>query len=986
MKSKLPSNHLILKPSGFALPVVLIVSAALLILAIGALYLSSTARESSHAFIDLQRAELAAATGLSDVRDILVNGAANDDFAIIQSTRSDQIVPGSQAIPYLSLVRGSMKQQKMNYHYTPLFSSKRQPEDNEKLATPELKPLISEGSSAKEPAIQYVTLPNFDQVEVVWIPIRNDKGEVVSRYAFWVEDLQSRLDPLSISNQKGEKESHIREKWPFPAAGVNSQPSSDEEYPLNQVALYAIDPEKTQLDQGNLQKTLLKNKNLLVSPGSILAASDTEAPWTRAKEMSSSPEVKVGQFINPKQRMAEESFSVGLKPYFERPTVPFLPGISAEVAGEPKLNLNKLLSKDRDSAVEEMAKMIESALPDFTKRKGGFPDDSEQSYLKTLAASALDYADEDSDCTLGENYRGMDSFPLVSEFLMRFRIDSITGTIIKLNVATYAELWNMSDQTISGRVQMTHETHYKCSVKEQAHFADLSMLETEPKLDESDRHQWFPEMSIELQPNEYRVFKFGEVIYTIDAGAAKITANNPLKLENDDFGKSNYHLRWNGKMVDRAYRGLGRREAVLSYTKNGKQQVRATVPGLNYPDGNQRYLNNPGDPRMAYYIKVYQAANAFPKNYSPNSRNIRWDIYDKDEPEKLETQGRVLPSEWPDGGHNSACSGIGGVRITDDQLEPDDAVFMTRIGIQAADAHAEEAPMRISNRGRFYSATELGKVFDPVQWQVAEPQISAKKWGDVLVGATKDSRWGGGNTLRIGRPEHPMFDQEESPGMAAYRLLDLFHVGQSRSELNSEREGPLVKIQGQVNLNTASREALRAIAYGALVMDPKLEIETSDVHDVVTRMAAPTEFYEMTDEEIGEEADRVVAAIIESRKTKPLMSTSDLAAIRDDAKPVGNLVFGNKMLMRDGKKVSLSDSAAEEMFGRFYEATTVRSRNFRVWVIGQCVAPQRNEIGLKVLAETRKAYTIFADPGKRTEEGEIDSANYKIQVLHECPF
>jgi hypothetical protein len=982
MKSKLSSNHLILTSSGFALPVVLIVSAALLILAIGALCLSSTARESSHAFVDLQRAELAAATGLSDVKDILVKGAANDDFAIIQSTRSDEIVPGAQSTPYLSLVRGSMKQQKINYHYSPLFSSKHNLEDNDKLTTPELKRLISENN----PTIQYVTLPNFDQVEVAWIPIRNEKGEVVSRYAFWVEDLQSRLDPLNVSNQKGKKTSHAREKWPFPAAGVNAQPASDEEHPLNQVALYAIDPEKTQLDQGSLQETLWKNKKLLVSPMSILAASGVEAPWTRAKEMSSLPDVKVGQLINPQQRMVEEAFSVGLKGYFERPTVPFSPGVSADIAGKPKLNLNQLLMKNRDSAVTEMAERIESALPDFIKRKGGFPEEGDQSYLKTLAASALDYADEDSDCTLGNEYRGMDSFPLVSEFLMRFKIDSIAGSVVKLNVATYAELWNMSDQNISGTVQMTHETHYKCSWKQQASFADLGMLETEPILLAFDGHRWLPEISIELLPNEQRVYKFGEVIYKIDVGAAKITAANPLKLDGDDFGESNYHLRWNGNIIDRAHAGVGRREAVLPNPKKGKQAVRATVPGLNYPDGNQRYLNNPGDPRMAYYIKVYQAANAFPKNYSPNSRNIRWDIYDKDGPQKMEPQGRVLPSEWPDGGHNAACSGIGGARNDDDQLEPDDPVFMTRAGSQVADALAEEAPMRISNRGRFYSATELGRVFDPVQWQVDKPEISAKKWGDVSIGAMKDSRWGGGNTLRIGRPEHPMFDQEESPGMAAYRLLDLFHVGHSQSGLRAEREGPLVKIQGHVNLNTASREALRAIAYGALVMDPKLEIETSDVHDVVTRMAAPTELYEMTDQEIGDEADRVVGAILESRKTKPLMSTSDLARIRDEAKPMGSLVFGNKALMRDGKKVSLSDSAAEEMFGRFYEATTVRSRNFRVWTIGQCVAPERNEANLKVLAETRKAYTIFADPGKRTEEGEIDPANYKIQVLHECPF
>ena len=67
--------------------------------------------------------------------------------------------------------------------------------------------------------------------------------------------------------------------------------------------------------------------------------------------------------------------------------------------------------------------------------------------------------------------------------------------------------------------------------------------------------------------------------------------------------------------------------------------------------------------------------------------------------------------------------------------------------------------MRLSNLGRFYSATELGRVYDPILWNVALPAGANLPWGDVQTTTAADSRRGGGNTLRIGRPEHPMFDK-----------------------------------------------------------------------------------------------------------------------------------------------------------------------------------------------------------------------------------
>ncbi|MBC7980781.1 MAG: hypothetical protein H7Y36_09490 [Armatimonadetes bacterium] len=40
----------------------------------------------------------------------------------------------------------------------------------------------------------------------------------------------------------------------------------------------------------------------------------------------------------------------------------------------------------------------------------------------------------------------------------------------------------------------------------------------------------------------------------------------------------------------------------------------------------------------------------------------------------------------------------------------------------------------------------------------------------------------------------------------------------------------------------------------------------------------------------------------------------------------------------------------------------------------------------EVMAEVRKAYTVFADPGVRKSDGTIDSTKVRIQILNENDF
>lgn len=961
--------------SGFTLVVVLVVAAALLIAAISSLAVSGIERGTSRASIDQQRAELAARAGLEELRGIFGKEASNDDFLILQSSLIDPIAPNREPAPHLFLARGKATPNGFNFRYIPLFSTHSMPEETP-LAAPAIESLVTTNANQH---IDFTTLPYLDKARAAWLYLKNDQNRPIARYAYWVEDLQGKIDAGSAGNDNGPAKSHQRAAWPFPAPGLNPQALSDEQTPLNQIALYAINPNTAEDAQGNIAKSILKNRAILITPDSCLAAADIPTPIQRSAD---------GHQIDAAARAVEECLSANLRSYEEQPIIPFTEGVDAAAAGTPKINLNELLAKDANTAIDEMAEHIKKSLPQFDQRKGGFPDD----YLRTLAANAIDYADADSDPSASSSrYRGLDACPLVSEFLMRFRWENALTEngrkYLVLSVSTYTELWNLSDQTVSGNAQISYETAYKfpLGANPEVSLADLS--NATPALVENDGRRWFPPVAVTLKPNEYRVINCGTVTYKIDAGPSSVFIPSPLVLEGETFGASGagYRLKWNGKIVDQSRGGIHRNNCSLNYPKNTasqpSQRTRATIPSHAHTRGGS-YRNNMGDPRMSFYNQAPQDANTYPDNYSPNRRNIRWGtIYGNDGVEKTKTYGRVMPSEWPDGGHNSSYES-NSFYTTDERINPDDPRFFPNDDSILRNPEAAEAPMRISNLGRYHSVTELGRIYDPIMWKTSLPTAANLAWGDVENASESSGDYGGGNTLRIGRADHPRF--RSTPGMDAHRLLDLFHTGISTSKDAAKREGPTTLVAGHVNLNTANRDVLRALAIGAITMDPKISVRTSESHGIPSLMAPPVSPLKFTAQEINNQANQIADAILLARKNKPFASPSEIANTRgSDGKPV----FGNKELLPNGSKVHLSDSASEECFARIYESTTTRSRNFRIWVVAQAISPSTTITdNPEILAEVRRSFTVFADPGPRKPDGSIDSKQSKLKILHENDF
>ena len=1002
--------------AGFTLPVILVVVSALLILAVGILLLISIERKTARSFVDKQRAELAAKAGLEDVRGILNIEASNDDFLVIQSTLVNLITKDYQQAPYLFLSRGKVNaadNTKYSYRYIPLFSTLSSPSSNTFLAAPAIEPLLP---TAVDQYVEFTTLPYNDKVRTSWLPIKDDKDRTVARYAYWVEDLQGKLDPKLVGNLASTTpgDTHVREPYPFPAPGLNPKPQSTTEPPLNQVALYAIDSTATQDQQKTLGKTLINNRKLLISPDSLLAASGINPPMNRLKTSTGG---KIGELSDINARSVEENLATNLQPYFERPLIPYAPGIKLSLVGTPKKNLNELLTKQPSVAVDEMAAFINLALPDFDSRKGGFPSKVSatpmsnatftEDYVKTLAANAIDYADADSNPTLLEgSYRGLDVAPLLSELSLQINYlgkEEAGGRYyLKFSMKVYAELLNPTDKPMAtGNARISYEvalhTDGIVAGTKGAPFDSAKLLDDPAQsthsLTKINGLYWTPEISVSLEANQYRAYSFGEVKYRMDVGSTNFPLLGTTHFSLlEDSGASGMSLMWNGALIDRAHAIIRQQGLVYSPDAPGngfkiedpETITKASVPGLAYEKTTSKTYPTPGDPRIAFYMRSAPLEeSAYPENMSPNRRNIRLELYKNDHTTKPTVYKRMLPSEWPDGGHNVE---VGDWKPgTSDKNELSDPKY----SLPYDSGMRDSAIQSISNRGFYLSATELGRIFDPIMYEpnfadaatttaflnTAKFSAPDTPWPDVTQGNPAANYYGGGNTLRIGRPEHPEFDTTARPSMRATNLLDLFHAGISRSATAAERQGPLTRIEGNVNLNTASRDTLRAMAAGSLVMDPLLSRQTSDDHGGAPTMAPPKISLTLDAPTTTIIADRIADAIIRSR---PYAGTGALASAKELD---GTKVFGNKKIYSDDANIEWNDAAAEEVFARVYEGSTVRSRNYRVWVIAQSITPTTGSASKpEVLAEVRKVFTLFVDPGERTADGLIQPSKFKTTI------
>jgi hypothetical protein len=291
-----------------------------------------------------------------------------------------------------------------------------------------------------------------------------------------------------------------------------------------------------------------------------------------------------------------------------------------------------------------------------------------------------------------------------------------------------------------------------------------------------------------------------------------------------------------------------------------------------------------------------------------------------------------------------------------------------------------KAPSFIQN-GPMTNILELGNITDPILWRTSNT-------GLIDTNASPDPRFGGGNTLRIGRPEHPRFAFTNMynnstpwiPNMAqsSAALLDLFCLSNG---VNTTNSGPYSLGAGKINLNTAPAPVLRALAGGVLL--------TNDTAQLPTNAAVPARM-----------AEAFAQGVMRFRSKYPFLTPSHLCFIGTDtnwpntSSWPSNSVFGNtntiSLSAAPGNSAASTrinvnewnDQAAEEWFSKIYALSSCQSQNFRIYVVAQRVTTNSNAIGPLV----KKYYQVYFQNGSAISNSVISiNSTYTNNSIYSWP-
>jgi len=627
------------------------------------------------------------------------------------------------------------------------------------------------------------------------------------------------------------------------------------------------------------------------------------------------------------------NIAVGMREDLEHQVIPRGMGFAAEAEGVSRAGgelggkvtraLNEYVA---EGDVEGLAAFLAAAYPRFGDRKGslGEPHD----YFKTIAAGIIDYADADGQVSVeagkpelplpqgpgdvapwpeqaGQwpSYRGMEGVPFVNLVFDEYHFKGETGEAGIFEVNTWVEFWNLSDRRIRGSLRIRYWNRNVVTYNGPHRVAE---------------HYGDPQVFLledfSMTPNGFEVVELSD--YRLHGAAREWRI--PLGGFHSGLAKYPGNSRpGNSWIVE--WKDEGSAEFVLAdasgFVKKNSHANKGAQRQSHYKFfgvGERKWKGNAipfypdsgehGDPRGSLYNRRQWSSLNYAERSSWQGANTAG-------------FGTVDPMDWPDAGHSTREAGILGGKPGSDHRRPD--------SVPRPPAMPDLAPMHISNRGRYDSLAELGHVFDPAQWR------------DVRHSGSGVARYGGGGfTLRVGYPEFAVFGDAGEVKAPAARLLDLLVL---------DAAGGARGTRGLVNLNTARRDVLRALCAGVrLTADPGRRPEGA--------MRAP--FAEQTGDLFAEAVER----------SRPFRSRSELGEIRTAD---GRAFFGDLAQWRDGSgPEATDDEGREELFRRIHELTTTRSRNFRVWVVGQVRARDGS-----VEATRAKVCHLFLRPEREAGRG-----------------
>ena len=682
--------------------------------------------------------------------------------------------------------------------------------------------------------------------------------------------------------------------------------------------------------------------------------------------------------------------------------------------GYTKLNINNLATNSGSDPVATIARVITSNLStNFLARAGGLTNNSRFDYAKCIAANIVDYIDSNQSPAIqtGNNgYRGCEALPLVSEVAMSIQWTNQVKTGVRyeeeFEVVHVVEFWNMFNKPFNGTVNFGYNSTLEAQVGLTKFALNNTSLMTSGQLTNS--------YSLSLQPNEFRAYASPPIRYKVLSGIVTEPDYGGKKATNGGsiaFGRpgspsaDNYTSGWTLSSGSTIYDQTTSIEEP-NFTVRCEKYVTGTDRNPDFKNHQPSLRLDPpnkigevrfgtGDLRITFFTtNAYSPndhgifnASTFADSASLGYQNTIWAYTDR----KGSTS---QPSVWLDGGHSTSPQGPGKVPGNDIRVytagtvtvnpafAPALASHVPTVAVQnAAPAYIADAPMT--------NICELGRIFDPMQWQTAISMTPSNPQAvnptNITSSSLPDYQQGGGNTLRIGRAEHQLFaftnmygnSSPWIPNMAqsAVALLDLFCLTNG-PDVN---QGPHSLGGGKINLNTAPAPVLRALAGGVLLTnDP---VQTPVNHPIPPGMA-----------------EAFAQGVMRFRSKYPFLTPSHLAFIGTDTNWPNtttwpsNAVFGNTnsiaLSITNGNTLSTTklnvtewnDEAAEEWFSKIYSLSSCQSHNYRIYVVAQLVATNSSGATNPVGPLMKKYYQVYMRHGSAVT-GVTNNNTYSGNVI-----
>ena len=647
--------------------------------------------------------------------------------------------------------------------------------------------------------------------------------------------------------------------------------------------------------------------------------------------------------------------------------------------GLQKINLNSSANQN----VSTIAAAINTNLPAFTNRAGGM---NGPAYINNIAANIIDYIDTGSTPTVdvGDNptYLGIENIPWPNELFDRITFTDVTAAgLIRIELKDYVEVWNMGNSNIpSGTtitlsnnydlvLTMTNKGYVDSKITPPVNFPAVSFRTNLTNFTITSgsfgRRQFA--LTTSLLPNGYQVLESSDnpstrrlevqIPNTISSSywTEALVKNNWAIFPEETYATTNmsYVALIGTNVIQKTISGRWPRYLAKSFAITPPSGAYIFCNNIGYASQtaiNGQPKHTGGDPRAQLFLSNPLYNQNYTNGYaSPGGRNVgRLQLVTYPESE-------VNPAKfWPDNGH--ADTNDYGANPTSFSQSPTSFPPVTPL--------TNNYVMKRNDTGVLTNILELGNIYDPMQWSDQSGSGVSQQpglWTNLTAAATKDTRYGGRNTLRIGRPEHPRFAFTDLGGTGAYPVPNMGRSAAALLDLFSSSDS--YDNGGRINLNTAPAPVLRALA-GGIALSNDLAMTPSSTLAIPNRMT-----------------EAFAQGVMRYRSIYPFLSQSQLAFIATDyGKTNGtdhwtntwpkNAVFGNTnpTIALDTSVSGIpsswttastgvsewNDQAAEEWFSKIYNLSTVQSWNYRTYVVAQLV----NSNGLPT-GPTMRKYSLM---------------------------